>query len=419
MFKNECSRNCWLAAAVLGLLVWLFNATLVGGFVLGAITFVLLGNTLIWLVCNGRGGPAEDAEVLGDRRAVLPEAGDGVLDRAEQAVIDASSAFAAGTVAAVAKGREALQEMRAETRDDDDDDRAEREKKRADNDDEDDDDDDASILERAEERLEKAGDSVKDAMEALASRGRDAIGSLTTRRDEEVSQAVPSSVEAAVIDGARGADPGEPAHVARLSSAVSPSGRSAVPTDPADAHATATDAEATPAIAPKRAKAAKPKPEKTKAEKAAKSKAEKSKAEKSKDRAEKARKTERPKPAKAEKAKPEKIEKVKAPKPEKPAKAEKPKAAKVKAAKPSKRKLDDLKAIKGIGPTLETTLRDNDVTSFDQIAAWSDADIDRFAELIGRMGGRIRSDDWVAQARILAAGGETEFSRRVGKGEVY
>lgn len=43
------------------------------------------------------------------------------------------------------------------------------------------------------------------------------------------------------------------------------------------------------------------------------------------------------------------------------------------------------------------------MTRFAQIAAWDDAEIDRFAELIGRMGSRIRSDDWVGQARDLAA----------------
>lgn len=64
---------------------------------------------------------------------------------------------------------------------------------------------------------------------------------------------------------------------------------------------------------------------------------------------------------------------------------------------------DDLKRIKGIGPKLEEVLHAGGVTRFAQIAAWDDAEIDRFAELIGRMGSRIRSDDWVGQARDLAA----------------
>lgn len=80
---------------------------------------------------------------------------------------------------------------------------------------------------------------------------------------------------------------------------------------------------------------------------------------------------------------------------------------------------DDLKMIKGVGPKLEELLHRNDVTRFAQIATWDEAEIDRMAELFGRMGGRIRSDDWVAQARVLAAGGETELSARVEDGEVY
>lgn len=80
---------------------------------------------------------------------------------------------------------------------------------------------------------------------------------------------------------------------------------------------------------------------------------------------------------------------------------------------------DDLKEIKGVGPKLEELLHENGVTRFSQIAEWSDADIDHFAELIGRMGGRIRSDDWIEQARILTTGGETEFSKRVEQGGVY
>lgn len=69
---------------------------------------------------------------------------------------------------------------------------------------------------------------------------------------------------------------------------------------------------------------------------------------------------------------------------------------------------DDLKVIKGVGPKLEDLLHQHGVTRFAQIAAWNDAEIDRFAELIGRMGGRIRSDDWVGQARALAANGQDD-----------
>ncbi|MBU2958216.1 hypothetical protein Q4511_05355 [Paracoccus sp. 1_MG-2023] len=77
---------------------------------------------------------------------------------------------------------------------------------------------------------------------------------------------------------------------------------------------------------------------------------------------------------------------------------------------------DDLKLIKGVGPKLEDLLHEHGVNRFAQIAQWDDAEIDRFAEIIGRMGGRIRSDDWVGQAQMLARGGETEFSKRAREG---
>lgn len=66
---------------------------------------------------------------------------------------------------------------------------------------------------------------------------------------------------------------------------------------------------------------------------------------------------------------------------------------------------DDLKQIKGIGPALEKTLHEAGVTRFDQIAGWSDGDIDAMAAKLGRLGGRIRHDDWVGQARILTGKG--------------
>ncbi|WP_148043608.1 hypothetical protein [Paracoccus methylarcula] len=80
---------------------------------------------------------------------------------------------------------------------------------------------------------------------------------------------------------------------------------------------------------------------------------------------------------------------------------------------------DDLKRIKGIGPKLEKKLRKQGVTRFAQIAEWGEDEMDHFAGVIGRMGSRIRGDDWVGQARILAQGGETEFSKRVEEGDIY
>lgn len=77
---------------------------------------------------------------------------------------------------------------------------------------------------------------------------------------------------------------------------------------------------------------------------------------------------------------------------------------------------DDLGRIDGIGPRLTDWLHQNGVTRFAQIAAWTPEDAADWAQRLGRWGGRIESDDWIGQARILAAGGETDHSRRVDAG---
>ena len=104
-----------------------------------------------------------------------------------------------------------------------------------------------------------------------------------------------------------------------------------------------------------------------------------------------------------------------------PAKA-KPEPAPAKPAagkKTRKAPPDDLKRIKGIGPKLSDWLHENGITRYAQIAAWDAATVADFAQRLGRMGNRIEADDWVGQAKLLAAGGETEFSHRVDDGEVY
>lgn len=80
---------------------------------------------------------------------------------------------------------------------------------------------------------------------------------------------------------------------------------------------------------------------------------------------------------------------------------------------------DDLKRIKGIGPKLEGVCNDMGVYHFDQIAAWTDQEMAWVnANLLG-FKGRATRDKWVEQAKLLAAGEETEFSKRVDKGSVY
>ena len=76
---------------------------------------------------------------------------------------------------------------------------------------------------------------------------------------------------------------------------------------------------------------------------------------------------------------------------------------------------DDLTRIKGLGPKLAGTLRELGVVSFAQIAAWTDADIDRIDAQLGRFQGRIRRDDWPAQAQLLADGDTAGYEAKFGK----
>ncbi|MFT5000816.1 MAG: putative flap endonuclease-1-like 5' DNA nuclease [Paracoccaceae bacterium] len=68
-------------------------------------------------------------------------------------------------------------------------------------------------------------------------------------------------------------------------------------------------------------------------------------------------------------------------------------------------KADDLKVIKGVGPGLETTLNENGIWHYDQIAAWSVADVAYVDENMLRFKGRATRDGWVKQAAKLAKGG--------------
>lgn len=62
---------------------------------------------------------------------------------------------------------------------------------------------------------------------------------------------------------------------------------------------------------------------------------------------------------------------------------------------------DDLKLIVGIGPVLERMLHQLGVTTFRQVAFWSERDIDDFDAKLHEFPGRIRRDEWVTQARSL------------------
>ncbi|TCL09853.1 NADH dehydrogenase subunit E [Shimia isoporae] len=108
---------------------------------------------------------------------------------------------------------------------------------------------------------------------------------------------------------------------------------------------------------------------------------------------------------------PKKTAKKAAAKAEKPKAEKKPAAKKAAPKKTAKAAADDLKLLKGVGPALEKKLHDNGITSFAQIAAWGSEDI---ADMDDKLSfkGRIARDNWVEQAKLLAEGGETEFSKR-------
>lgn len=76
---------------------------------------------------------------------------------------------------------------------------------------------------------------------------------------------------------------------------------------------------------------------------------------------------------------------------------------------------DDLTRIKGLGPKIVAILAEQGITRFAQIAAWDDADIDRIDATLGRFEGRIRRDNWIEQAQLLAADDIPGYEARFGK----
>ncbi len=86
---------------------------------------------------------------------------------------------------------------------------------------------------------------------------------------------------------------------------------------------------------------------------------------------------------------------------------------------PRKSGADDLKMIKGVGPKLETMLNGMGFYHFDQVANWGAEEVTWVDQNLEGFKGRVSRDDWVAQAVKLAAGEETEFSKRASKGGTY
>lgn len=97
----------------------------------------------------------------------------------------------------------------------------------------------------------------------------------------------------------------------------------------------------------------------------------------------------------------------------------KPAAAKVKKADgpvrlsaPRKGNADDLKEIEGIGPALEKLCNSLGFYHFDQIAGWSDADVEWVDANMKTFKGRIVRDKWIAQSKIIMSEGVEAFRIR-------
>jgi predicted flap endonuclease-1-like 5' DNA nuclease len=60
---------------------------------------------------------------------------------------------------------------------------------------------------------------------------------------------------------------------------------------------------------------------------------------------------------------------------------------------------DDLKQIRGVGPVIEKMLKAMGITSYRQIANFTNEDIDQVTAAMGSFRGRIRRDSWIDGAR--------------------
>ena len=78
---------------------------------------------------------------------------------------------------------------------------------------------------------------------------------------------------------------------------------------------------------------------------------------------------------------------------------------------------DDLKLIRGIGKQNEGRLHALGIWHFDQIAAWTRDNVEWVGSYLA-FPGRIDREDWLTQAKQLAAGVTTDFAARVKRGEV-
>ncbi|MGA7803433.1 cell envelope biogenesis protein TolA [Bradyrhizobium sp.] len=86
-------------------------------------------------------------------------------------------------------------------------------------------------------------------------------------------------------------------------------------------------------------------------------------------------------------------------------------------ASPEQGEVDDLKLIKGIGPKLEKACHALGIYQFGQIADWTPDEAIWVGHHIASPG-RVEREHWIAQAKWLAAGGETQHSSALKSGAV-
>ncbi len=100
----------------------------------------------------------------------------------------------------------------------------------------------------------------------------------------------------------------------------------------------------------------------------------------------------------------------------KPAPAPKVAAKPKTAPKPAPKTIipDNLELLKGVGPKVNTLLKSMGITSFDQVANWTPADITEIDSKLGAFAGRIGRDNWVDQAKLLVAGDVAGFEKKYG-----
>lgn len=78
-------------------------------------------------------------------------------------------------------------------------------------------------------------------------------------------------------------------------------------------------------------------------------------------------------------------------------------------------KADNLQRISGVGPKNERVLHNLGFFHFDQIAEWTAAQVEWVDDHL-KFNGRIKREEWIRQARLLADGKEAEFLKLYGTG---